>query len=161
MRLAAAEAPGGARQPGERPGDAEGDEPGAGERQGEQPQSPAEPLQAERRREALQRQHRPELVAVDEEADPEAFLAVAGIGEARVFAQRGAHALRDAGKQGIAGQRRQPLAQGRRVDAQALALVEVDQQQTVRSEEHTSELQSLAYLVCRLLLEKKKNKQLL
>src|SRR2546425_3843016 len=29
----------------------------------------------------------------------------------------------------------------------------------VRSEEHTSELQSLAYLVCRLLLEKKKNKQ--
>src|SRR5687767_15683558 len=31
----------------------------------------------------------------------------------------------------------------------------------VRSEEHTSELQSLAYLVCRLLLEKKKkNKKL-
>src|SRR2546425_2051308 len=29
-----------------------------------------------------------------------------------------------------------------------------------RSEEHTSELQSLAYLVCRLLLEKKKKKQL-
>src|SRR2546425_4157769 len=29
----------------------------------------------------------------------------------------------------------------------------------VRSEEHTSELQSLAYLVCRLLLEKKKKKQ--
>src|SRR2546425_4947876 len=29
--------------------------------------------------------------------------------------------------------------------------------QTYRSEEHTSELQSLAYLVCRLLLEKKKN----
>src|SRR2546425_6425229 len=28
--------------------------------------------------------------------------------------------------------------------------------QTNRSEEHTSELQSLAYLVCRLLLEKKK-----
>src|SRR2546425_13237890 len=31
---------------------------------------------------------------------------------------------------------------------------EVDQ--PMRSEEHTSELQSLAYLVCRLLLEKKK-----
>src|SRR3989441_8174471 len=30
-----------------------------------------------------------------------------------------------------------------------------------RSEEHTSELQSLAYLVCRLLLEKKKNMILL
>src|SRR2546425_5276370 len=28
-----------------------------------------------------------------------------------------------------------------------------------RSEEHTSELQSLAYLVCRLLLEKKKHSQ--
>src|SRR5437879_7234736 len=30
---------------------------------------------------------------------------------------------------------------------------------THRSEEHTSELQSPMYLVCRLLLEKKKNKQ--
>src|SRR2546425_7917605 len=30
----------------------------------------------------------------------------------------------------------------------------------VRSEEHTSELQSLAYLVCRLLLEKKKKHML-
>src|SRR2546425_5365692 len=29
----------------------------------------------------------------------------------------------------------------------------------IRSEEHTSELQSLAYLVCRLLLEKKKKEQ--
>src|SRR2546425_5885310 len=31
--------------------------------------------------------------------------------------------------------------------------------QSPRSEEHTSELQSLAYLVCRLLLEKKKSKK--
>src|SRR2546425_8717560 len=31
--------------------------------------------------------------------------------------------------------------------------------QNPRSEEHTSELQSLAYLVCRLLLEKKKKKR--
>src|SRR5205823_14119460 len=31
---------------------------------------------------------------------------------------------------------------------------------TRRSEEHTSELQSLAYLVCRLLLEKKKQRTL-
>src|SRR5687767_15587799 len=30
----------------------------------------------------------------------------------------------------------------------------------LRSEEHTSELQSLAYLVCRLLLEKKKKKRI-
>src|SRR3989441_1952674 len=36
-----------------------------------------------------------------------------------------------------------------RASVEALAL-------TARSEEHTSELQSLAYLVCRLLLEKKK-----
>src|SRR3989441_2724021 len=32
----------------------------------------------------------------------------------------------------------------------------IEMNQTKRSEEHTSELQSLAYLVCRLLLEKKK-----
>src|SRR5687767_15657825 len=32
---------------------------------------------------------------------------------------------------------------------------------SVRSEEHTSELQSLAYLVCRLLLEKKKQTETL
>src|SRR2546425_9576672 len=34
----------------------------------------------------------------------------------------------------------------------------VSQRRPGRSEEHTSELQSLAYLVCRLLLEKKKKK---
>src|SRR3989441_5855202 len=33
------------------------------------------------------------------------------------------------------------------------------QEHSIRSEEHTSELQSLAYLVCRLLLEKKKKKK--
>src|SRR5687767_15660391 len=33
-------------------------------------------------------------------------------------------------------------------------------QSGLRSEEHTSELQSLAYLVCRLLLEKKNHKAL-
>src|SRR2546425_8945916 len=45
--------------------------------------------------------------------------------------------------------RRAPLQEARQRDRR------VDR----RSEEHTSELQSLAYLVCRLLLEKKKNKQ--
>src|SRR3712207_9591191 len=36
--------------------------------------------------------------------------------------------------------------------------IDVDRQVPLRSEEHTSELQSRQYLVCRLLLEKKKNK---
>src|SRR3712207_8874423 len=36
---------------------------------------------------------------------------------------------------------------------------DVEDQQLGRSEEHTSELQSRQYLVCRLLLEKKKNIQ--
>src|SRR5687767_15643295 len=40
------------------------------------------------------------------------------------------------------------------VDGKAAGVVAVE---LSRSEEHTSELQSLAYLVCRLLLEKKKN----
>src|SRR2546425_6092879 len=43
---------------------------------------------------------------------------------------------------GLRGRTRRPISQRR---------------QGTRSEEHTSELQSLAYLVCRLLLEKKKN----
>src|SRR5258705_9085597 len=37
------------------------------------------------------------------------------------------------------------------------ALAEATPHVKVRSEEHTSELQSLRHLVCRLLLEKKKN----
>src|SRR5205823_11556131 len=43
---------------------------------------------------------------------------------------------------------------GRQIRGRAGALGE--RRQSGRSEEHTSELQSLAYLVCRLLLEKKK-----
>src|SRR3989441_4406210 len=39
-------------------------------------------------------------------------------------------------------------------------LAELARGRVLRSEEHTSELQSLAYLVCRLLLEKKKKYQL-
>src|SRR2546425_6768936 len=43
---------------------------------------------------------------------------------------------------------------------QGLLTIELPSYEVVggRSEEHTSELQSLAYLVCRLLLEKKNNK---
>src|SRR2546425_9583459 len=36
------------------------------------------------------------------------------------------------------------------------SLILAHRDELIRSEEHTSELQSLAYLVCRLLLEKKK-----
>src|SRR3712207_7066590 len=39
-----------------------------------------------------------------------------------------------------------------------LVLKEGYEIEAIRSEEHTSELQSRQYLVCRLLLEKKKNK---
>src|SRR2546425_6036190 len=46
------------------------------------------------------------------------------------------------------------LLQGGQGSARNLASWAV---QAFRSEEHTSELQSLAYLVCRLLLEKKKH----
>src|SRR3712207_7590940 len=40
----------------------------------------------------------------------------------------------------------------------SLTEVEMMNNRPTRSEEHTSELQSRQYLVCRLLLEKKKNK---
>src|SRR3712207_7790349 len=51
-------------------------------------------------------------------------------------------------------------AAGARVGAvrAALAGVRGEAEEAERSEEHTSELQSRQYLVCRLLLEKKKNK---
>src|SRR5687767_15578871 len=71
---------------------------------------------------------------------------------------------------GVAGSARGPLPGGdARVDRLPLVVLAVEEQHRhtharedllrievhVRSEEHTSELQSLAYLVCRLLLEKK------
>src|SRR2546429_7032529 len=51
----------------------------------------------------------------------------------------------------------------RRVDAAArqrqvpVDQIGIDDERRIRSEEHTSELQSRLHLVCRLLLEKKKN----
>src|SRR2546425_7146368 len=50
---------------------------------------------------------------------------------------------------------------GHRYDVASLGPVAIDAAGlgAARSEEHTSELQSLAYLVCRLLLEKKKGYQ--
>src|SRR5690625_87739 len=46
-----------------------------------------------------------------------------------------------------------------RADIDALPVPEDGAKATVRSEEHTSELQSRGHLVCRLLLEKKKKEQ--
>src|SRR2546425_6279055 len=57
--------------------------------------------------------------------------------------------------------RRQQLVQGHiGFDSPGVGLAgrRAAEPQASRSEEHTSELQSLAYLVCRLLLEKKKKK---
>src|SRR3989441_10923005 len=56
---------------------------------------------------------------------------------------------------GPAADAREHAGEQRRGTLAVHVIVAVDQ----RSEEHTSELQSLAYLVCRLLLEKKKKKQ--
>src|SRR2546425_9710609 len=44
------------------------------------------------------------------------------------------------------------------IDYDQLATLARENKPKLRSEEHTSELQSLAYLVCRLLLEKKKKR---
>src|SRR5215469_18323283 len=49
-------------------------------------------------------------------------------------------------------------AESVRVRARAVAQQEVERAEALRSEEHTSELQSRRDLVCRLLLEKKKKK---
>src|SRR2546427_7599692 len=61
------------------------------------------------------------------------------------------------------GQRRLPLEDRLRRAAPIVLTLELHQrvevQVLVRSEEHTSELQSQSNLVCRLLLEKKKEQQ--
>src|SRR5687767_15581422 len=83
-----------------------------------------------------------------------------------LFRSRGGH-VGHRGKPRVAGARQCPRAAGlymrqhddRRPEVHVyLPAEEVDHdlRRALRSEEHTSELQSLAYLVCRLLLEKKK-----
>src|SRR5687767_15506151 len=66
---------------------------------------------------------------------------------ARAVARAGRNGART-GPGGGRGRRRRPLVHA----------VVRRRRRTLRSEEHTSELQSLAYLVCRLLLEKKKQR---
>src|SRR2546423_10603512 len=56
-----------------------------------------------------------------------------------------------------ADRRRTDRRLGRRARAGRAARARAPADPRRRSEEHTSELQSLAYLVCRLLLEKKNN----
>src|SRR3712207_7172758 len=70
-----------------------------------------------------------------------------GAGELSRDAAHGEHVLGDV----LADD---PVAAGRRRDEAAALVAEADGE-SVRSEEHTSELQSRQYLVCRLLLEKK------
>src|SRR2546425_13148178 len=52
-----------------------------------------------------------------------------------------------------------PSVRSMRSATSASSLARVRVSTRCRSEEHTSELQSLAYLVCRLLLEKKKKRR--
>src|SRR5262245_22445017 len=51
------------------------------------------------------------------------------------------------------------IQEASRQRAQQIKQLSVELDSVERSEEHTSELQSLRHLVCRLLLEKKKNKE--
>src|SRR3989449_1401593 len=56
--------------------------------------------------------------------------------------------------------RRGPARLGSTVERSSESVSEYTGSAVVRSEEHTSELQSRLHLVCRLLLEKKKNKKM-
>src|SRR3712207_8089514 len=60
------------------------------------------------------------------------------------------------GRFGGSSGRKQKETRGKRLHPPGLCLIRADA--GGRSEEHTSELQSRQYLVCRLLLEKKKKK---
>src|SRR2546430_6796814 len=75
---------------------------------------------------------------------------------------RSLHLVRGCGVGQIQRHQRLELhrARQRRQDAAAVGESSLGgRERTCRSEEHTSELQSQSNLVCRLLLEKKKNKQ--
>src|SRR3989441_8612650 len=75
-------------------------------------------------------------------------------GEARERVRR--RPRRDRGVRGRGRRRLVALGCPHRSDGGGLHRPVPDRRMWARSEEHTSELQSLAYLVCRLLLEKKK-----
>src|SRR3712207_7329293 len=69
----------------------------------------------------------------------------------------------DVGRQILLAQHRvEPLLDGvQGLDRAAVVVLPVRADEFFRSEEHTSELQSRQYLVCRLLLEKKKTTEIL
>src|SRR3712207_7685877 len=77
-----------------------------------------------------------------------------------LFRSRGSHSRRDGGEAPVAcrtlRRARRPRAQRRRARPAGERPLPDVRRVDARSEEHTSELQSRQYLVCRLLLEKKK-----
>src|SRR2546425_5052547 len=103
--------------------------------------SPRARPRAERPRRALQPRARAEARATRRGGDPRVPRRRRGRAAARAVLRR--RGVRD---------RRRRRARSRGRDH----LVDARRRAGRRSEEHTSELQSLAYLVCRLLLEKKK-----
>src|SRR3712207_6899797 len=65
--------------------------------------------------------------------------------------------IREAGFEAVAGDFERPDTLGAALEGVERALLLTPPTPDTRSEEHTSELQSRQYLVCRLLLEKKKD----
>src|SRR2546425_9049273 len=98
---------------------------------------------------------RPGGVRQDEESDGPRAEHLQADGAPRQLRGASRHVLRDAAR-GRARPQAAPARLREGLTDQRLQLLK-DAQRGPRSEEHTSELQSLAYLVCRLLIEKTKN----
>src|SRR3989441_6199936 len=77
-----------------------------------------------------------------------------------LFRSVAVHRVRVVGRELLGQLARGGIAGHRRLLQLRHELRRRDELHHARSEEHTSELQSLAYLVCRLLLEKKKKKRI-
>src|SRR5262245_64616149 len=83
----------------------------------------------------------------------------ADLGSARNVARRQRQRIAGAGAEDVRSELvRGARSRGRLAGGRAERAVEAHAARVCRSEEHTSELQSLRHLVCRLLLEKKKKK---
>src|SRR3712207_7235803 len=77
---------------------------------------------------------------------------VAAAGPAECLAQGAGHDVHPV----LDAEKLRGAGAGRTDEPDGMGVVDHDQRVVARSEEHTSELQSRQYLVCRLLLEKKK-----